>query len=104
MKYLRLWLATVWLIFAAVAPAHAAGMTRVTCDRMAMPHTPARHTPLHTDDTMPCCSVPAVIATASSLVLPERLMARVTVSKAPIRQLNGLTPASDPHPPKNLEV
>ncbi len=104
MRYARLWLAAVWLIFVAVAPVHAATMSHMTCDHMAMPHAPTHHVPPHDGDAMPCCSVPAVIAVTLAVVLPERAFVPVKIPRMPALHLNGVTPASDPHPPKKFEA
>ncbi len=104
MRYARLWLAAVWLIFSTVAPVHAAAMSHMTCDRMAMPHAPAHHVPAHDGDAMPCCSVPAFIAVGFEVILPGRAIVPVKIPRTPAVQLNGVTPAYDPHPPKKFEA
>ncbi len=104
MNWLRLWLASIWLVFAAVAPAHAASMAHATCDHMTMPHAPARHLPAHDNGAMPCCSVPPVIAAAPEIILPERTSVFVGLSPVPVHQLDGMTAAADPRPPKKAEV
>ena len=104
MKYARLWLAAIWLIFTTFAPVHVAAMNLTTCDHMAISHAPAHHVPAHNDDTMPCCAVPAIIAPAGEVVLPKRGIVSVKICRMPVRQLNGVTPLADPRPPKKLEA
>ena len=104
MRYARLWLAAIWLIFTTVAPLHVAAMTPTTCDQMAMSHAPSHHVPAHNDDAMPCCAVPAIISPTGEVVLPKRAAISVKIAPVPARQLNGVTPLADPRPPKKLEA
>ncbi len=104
MNALRLWLACIWLVFAAVAPAHSAGMTTSICDHMIMPHAPAHHAPVPGNETMPCCQAPDLLPAGTLSILPARKVSRVmprpTTEAAPA----GVIPLSDPRPPKNCEA
>ena len=112
MNRLRLWLAFIWLIFASLAPAHAAVMRHAACDHMAqagmppmvMSHGPAHDVPVHDEAAMPCCSVPVIILTEPFPPLSERTAVFIKFRPLPARQLNGLTPAADPRPPKISEA
>ncbi len=102
MNALRLWLVSIWLIFATLAPAHAATMNHAACD-MTMPHAPAHHS-MPNDSAMPCCSVPLAIAPEAPLILPERDVVFVKPAPFTAPRLDGVNPPSDPHPPKKLEA
>ncbi len=113
MNRLRLWLAFVWLIFASLAPAHAAVMSHNACDRMpqnmthmnmVMPHAPAQTAPVHDEGAMPCCSVPVIILAEPFVPLSERAIVFVKLRPLPVRQLDGRIPTADPRPPKTSEI
>ena len=104
MNWFRLWLASVWLICAAVAPAHAATMNHAACPHMTMPHAPAQHLPIHDSGAMPCCSVPPVIAAEPEIRLVERAVIFIKRSPAPMRQPDGIMPVFDPRPPQKSEA
>ena len=114
MNRLRLCLAFVWLIFASLAPAHAAVMSHNACDHMAqtktqamtmaMPHAPAQTAPVHDEGAMPCCSVPVIILAEPFVPLSERAIVFVKLRPLPVRQLDGRIPTADPRPPKTFEI
>ncbi len=109
MNWVRLWLACTWLIFAASAPAHAASMRPThDCDHMVqsmdMPHTPAQPAPAHDDGLMPCCAVPALLATEIQMLQPGRRIISVRLLPAPVPHLRGQVPTTDLRPPKTSEA
>ena len=104
MRYARLWLAAVWLIFSTVAPVHAAAMSPSACDRMVMPHTPARAPSSSGDLMLSCCQAPDILPVGADVILPLRTITFVQRRPAAVRGLAGIIPSADPRPPKSREA